>query len=244
LKKGLYGYLRDDHLGIYCFVSNNNLAVRRTVALRAGGYRDELRVAEDFDLCQRVAAAGGLLYFCPEVSLEHRARGTVRGLLRQWWSYGFHLARNHWRFHSGRIFLVARPPHWDDAEAGEPVHSASARRTPLSRPTVLLYLSPFALMHFAIAMSALALVLEAENVAAVGAAVGLLAACASALPDFRHFKIDGAGAAVGLCGLRYLVNLVFVGGGFAGGLTRGSLYLLPPIATRIGPMRRPVDGAR
>jgi hypothetical protein len=235
LKKGVYGYLRDDHLGIYGFVSNNNLAVRRTAALRAGGYRDGLRIAEDYDLCQRVAATGGLLYFCPEVTLEHRARPTMRALLRQWWRYGYHLARNHQRFHPRRVFVAAGPPRWDDRETGPPVRSVTTGDVRAGGPTLFVFASPFFVTHLAVGMALLAYILGAGAVAGAASLAAVAGALAYARPDFRHLASDGARTAFELCALRYTVNLSFVGAGFAGGLTRGSLYVLPPIATRIGP---------
>lgn len=238
LKKGVYGYLRDDHLGIHGFVSNNNLAVRKSAALGAGGYRDELRIAEDFDLCQRVAATGALLYFCPEVALEHRARPSVRALLRQWWNYGFHLARNHARYHPGRVLLAAGAPRWDDREAGEPVRAADATRGRGRGPTVLLYASPFALLHAALVIGLVAALCGSGGIARAAGAVAALAGIVYVLPDFRHLSADGVRTALGLCALRWLVNVAFVGAGLAGGLTRGSLYVLPPIATRFAPARR------
>ncbi len=239
LKKGVYGYLRDDHLGIYSFVSNNNLAVRKAVAQRAGGYREPLRIGEDYDLCQRVAGTGGLVYFCPEVSLEHRARDTTRALLRQWWSYGFHLARNHRHFHPGRIFLAGRPPRWEHREAGEPVRASQRHRARPQRPTLFVYLSAFVVMHLAVAVAALSFVFMPRTLSTAAVVAAVAATFVYFLPDFRHFSRDGLRTAIGLCALRYLVNLSFVGAGFVGGLTKGSFYLLPPIATRVGPARRP-----
>jgi hypothetical protein len=240
LKKGVYGYLRDDHLGIHGFVSNNNLAVRKSAAVRAGGYDDRLRIAEDFDLCQRVAATGGLLYFCPEVALEHRARPSVRALLRQWWNYGFHLARNHARHHPGRLLFALRAPRWDDREAAEPVRSLVARERRRRGPTVLLFVSPFAVLLFASLTALAASLVGAGGVASATAVVAALSGVVYVLPDFRHVFADGLATSLGLCALRWIVNLTFVGAGLAGGLTRGSLYVLPPIAARFAPAR-PTD---
>jgi len=236
LKKGVYGYLRDDQLGIHAFVSNNNLAVRRSVAERAGGYRDELRIAEDYDLCQRVAATGALLYFCPEVALEHRARPTVRALLRQWWNYGFHMARNHQRFHPRRVFLAWRPPRWEDRDTSEPVR-AGRRTAGAWGPTLFVYVSAFLVLHVAAAVALLALLVGADAVAPLAGVATFVAAVAYVLPDFRHLSRDGLRTALGLCALRYAVNLTFVGAGLAGGAGRASIYVLPAIATRIGPAR-------
>jgi hypothetical protein len=237
LKKGVYGYLRDDQLGIHGFVSNNNLAVRKAAALRAGGYDDALRIAEDFDLCQRVMATGGLLYFCPEVALEHRARPTVRALLRQWWNYGFHLARNHARHHPGRLLVALRAPRWDDREAAEPVRSTVEPRRGARGPTVLLFLSPFAVLHAALLGAIVAGLAGADGAARVAGLVAAASALAYVRPDFRYLRADGLRTALGLCALRYAVNVTFVGAGLAGGLTRWSLYVLPPIAARFAPAR-------
>ncbi len=241
IKKGVYGYLREDRLGIHGFVSNNNLAIRRKAALQVGGYREVLRIAEDYDVCQRVARAGWLLYFCPEISLGHRARASTRALLRQWWSYGFHLARNHARFHPGRVLLGARAPGWRDPEAAEPLRPPAAGRTDGFRPTVLVYLSAFALLHLAAIVAALAWLAGPTPLAVAASLLLMPAAVVYAFPDFRYARADGVGTCLGLCALRFLVNLAFVGAGLLAGLTRGSVYVLPPIATRLAPARGPRD---
>lgn len=231
IKKGVYGYLRDDQLGIHNFVSNNNLAVRKSAAEGVNGYRNELRIAEDYDLCQRIARAGQLLYFCPEVVLEHRARETLWGLLRQWWDYGFHLARNHSRYHPGKRFFAMRAPTWEDREAGEPI-AEPVPTTEGTRPTLFVYLSPFVAVH----VLALAAVLMPWGSTAL-TVLTVMAAMIYAYPDFSHLREDGLATAVGLFAVRYLTNITFVGAGLAGGLSRGSLYLLPAISIRLGSAR-------
>ena len=68
IRDGVYGYVREDRVGIYSFMSNNNLAIRRKAIVEAEGYDDSLRIAEDYDVCQRLVRAGWLLYFCPEMA--------------------------------------------------------------------------------------------------------------------------------------------------------------------------------
>ena len=53
-------------------------------------------------------------------------------------------------------------------------------------------------------------------------------------PRRRARTLRGLATAVGLFAVRYLTNITFVGAGLAGGLSRGSLYLLPAISIRLG----------
>jgi O-antigen biosynthesis protein len=66
-----------------------NLAVRRDVLERVGGFDPHFQVAgDDVDLCWRVQRAGGTVGFAPGAQVWHRHRSTVRGYLRQQAAYG------------------------------------------------------------------------------------------------------------------------------------------------------------
>lgn len=73
--------------------------VARVDALDGVGSFDEtIRVGEDVDLIWRLARSGALCLYVPSVECAHRARRTVRALLRQRFTYGTSAAaldRNH-----------------------------------------------------------------------------------------------------------------------------------------------------
>lgn len=65
------------------------LGVFRTAALRAAGLFDEtLERNQDYELNVRLRAAGGTVWFDPDLRVRYRPRGSLRGLARQYWEYG------------------------------------------------------------------------------------------------------------------------------------------------------------
>jgi len=66
-----------------------NMAFRRSVLDRVGGFDPQFHVAgDDVDLCWRIQNAGGTLGFSPGALVWHRARRSVRAYLRQQVGYG------------------------------------------------------------------------------------------------------------------------------------------------------------
>lgn len=61
---------------------------RREAVEQAGGYNEQLRVAEDWELNLRLRQAGGLVWFQPAMRVTYRPRTTVRELARQYFRYG------------------------------------------------------------------------------------------------------------------------------------------------------------
>lgn len=236
LKRGTYGYLREDRVGIYGFISNNNLALRRQAVVEARGYDDALHVAEDYDVCQRVGRAGWLLYFCPEVCCYHRARKSFRSLLKQWWRYGLHLAPGYRRHYPGRAIVSFAAPRWQDHDNPEPIRrglpeGSAERRLPFS---LFVHVSPFVLMHGAAAVLLLALRWRSPALAAAVAIVSAACVFGYARSDFANVRRDGWRKAMGLFAIRFGVNSAFVWGGMLGGIKCGALYLFPPISLRVG----------
>src|SRR5579875_1320225 len=66
------------YLGVY----------RREAIERAGGYDETMIVAEDWELNYRIRAAGGLIWFTPELRVTYRPRASLRALARQHFRYG------------------------------------------------------------------------------------------------------------------------------------------------------------
>jgi len=66
------------YLGVY----------RREAIEQAGGYDETMLIAEDWELNYRIRAAGGLIWFNPELKVTYRPRSTVTALARQQFRYG------------------------------------------------------------------------------------------------------------------------------------------------------------
>lgn len=66
-----------------------NMAFRRDVLDRVGGFDPRFRVAgDDVDVCWRIQEAGGVLGFSPGAVVWHQARMSVRGYVKQQLGYG------------------------------------------------------------------------------------------------------------------------------------------------------------
>jgi succinoglycan biosynthesis protein ExoA len=66
------------YLGVY----------RREAIERAGGYDENMIVAEDWELNYRIRASGGVIWFTPELRVTYRPRASLRALCRQHFRYG------------------------------------------------------------------------------------------------------------------------------------------------------------
>jgi succinoglycan biosynthesis protein ExoA len=66
------------YLGVY----------RREAIERAGGYDENMIVAEDWELNYRIRAGGGLIWFTPELKVTYRPRANLRALAKQHFRYG------------------------------------------------------------------------------------------------------------------------------------------------------------
>lgn len=75
------------YLGIY----------RREWLDRVGGYDEAVGRGEDWDLCQRIIAAGGLVWFDPRLSVTYWPRSSIEAVGRQFYSTGV------WRGHLTRM---------------------------------------------------------------------------------------------------------------------------------------------
>jgi succinoglycan biosynthesis protein ExoA len=66
------------YLGVY----------RREAIEQAGGYDETMLVAEDWELNYRIRAAGGIIWFAPDLKVSYRPRATLRALAKQQFRYG------------------------------------------------------------------------------------------------------------------------------------------------------------
>jgi cellulose synthase/poly-beta-1,6-N-acetylglucosamine synthase-like glycosyltransferase len=63
-------------------------AFRREAIEKVGGYDERYLRAEDWEMNHRIRAAGGLIWFQPELRVRYRPRGSVGELASQYFLYG------------------------------------------------------------------------------------------------------------------------------------------------------------
>ena len=66
------------YLGVY----------RREAIEKVGGYDETMLIAEDWELNYRIRAAGGLIWFTPDLKVTYRPRATLGTLAKQQFRYG------------------------------------------------------------------------------------------------------------------------------------------------------------
>lgn len=235
IKKGTYGYLREDHMGIHTFFSNNNLSFRRSAVDDIGGYRESLRIAEDYDICQRIARAGWLLYLCPEISLGHRARQSFKALIKQWWQYGWHMQAGHYRHHPDKIILTWNKPVWDDSAFPEPLLGAQLKSRNQRHKigfSTFVFFSSFMIFHLLLGVAFLLQKTGCKKLYSMLVTMGIACFAVYIKSDLSVAKKHGWIKAIGLIGIRYFVNLAFLSSGLIGSMSRGNLYIFPPLSSR------------
>jgi mycofactocin glycosyltransferase len=110
-----YAYLRgamsqEDtfSFGAWGYPKSANIACRRSAFEQVGGFREEIRAAEDADLTYRLKAAGWGVERRERASVVHFSRSTVIGLLKQkalWGAGGAWLSRQY----PGSVALARGP---------------------------------------------------------------------------------------------------------------------------------------
>ena len=94
----------------FFYVPSCNLLVRKKVFLSVGGFREELTVGEDVDLCWRLQDQGNPVEYRPVGIVYHRHRNSLRAFCSRRFEYG---TSEPWlqRRHSQRIKqLILSPP--------------------------------------------------------------------------------------------------------------------------------------
>jgi len=69
--------------GDWSFAQTSNAACRRSAFEAVGGFREDIRAAEDADLCYRLKAAGWEVERREHASVVHLSRANVRAFIRQ-----------------------------------------------------------------------------------------------------------------------------------------------------------------
>src|SRR3984957_6791388 len=96
------------YLGVY----------RRAEVERVGGYDETMLIAEDWELNYRIRAAGGVIWFTPDLKVTYRPRDTVGALARQQFRYG------RWRRVIARRYPETVNPRYLAAPAATAVSAA------------------------------------------------------------------------------------------------------------------------
>jgi hypothetical protein len=200
------------------FFSTSNVAFRKAALEEIGAFDETLIAGEDIDICLRGAQSRWELYFTPAARVEHWARDDVRKLFRQWWGYGYYHARLFAKHTSRAVELLVLNPNPRAHTRFAVLYFRAA-----SPVRAIVFVSSFAVMHVAALGAAVS---AAAGSLPAAAACGAVAAGAAAV----YFKDDlpGPGGLVTRlkhAALRYVVNLALVGGGFAGGLREGYLFV-------------------
>jgi GT2 family glycosyltransferase len=115
--------------GTWGYPKSANIACRRSAFEAVGGFREEIRAAEDADLTYRLRAAGWMIERREEARVVHLNRTTLRGLLTQqliWGAGGAWISRTY----PGSLRLARGPglARWALEQTAAGLLSAARRR--------------------------------------------------------------------------------------------------------------------
>ena len=216
------GYLpRPEVPALNPFFPNCNLAVRRAAYKQAGGYDAVMTAGEDADLCRRVAGAGWQLFYHPGAIVQHEPRPSLRGVLSQWWNYGYSGAVHFHKVRTHRLEI-----YWT-LDARPRIHRyrrlLASNRFPLIGMVFLTY---FPLLVALLLTACAALCLGAPR---LGATLTLATLLGAAWVIVRRTPGQGLGARLTHALLIVMVNTACCAGCVASTLRRGKVFLYPGI---------------
>lgn len=86
----IMGRVRQDSRdgGRFFYVPSCSLAVRRDVFTSLGGFREEMHVGEDVDLCWRLVDKGHAIAYRPSAVVYHRHRNSIHDFCKRRFDYG------------------------------------------------------------------------------------------------------------------------------------------------------------
>lgn len=196
--------------------SNNNLSIRRDCALAIGGYDPEMRTAEDVEICFRVALSDRWVA-CrePGVVVRHKARRTIRGMIKQLWGWGINLGKAYRKTGKRGLFL-----YWVSSTEHMVTGDIEIDRFPI---LVTGYFTTFHIAHLLGFAAAVAALLGAWTLAAAGGVM------ATGFLLYAMHNVTGRGLGVWrtfqLGCFAYLANVVFMAAACLGGLRAGMVYV-------------------
>jgi hypothetical protein len=175
-----------------------------------------MRTAEDVEICFRVALSDRWVA-CrePGVVVRHKARRTLRGMVKQLWGWGINLGKAYRKTGKRGIYL-----YWVGSTKHMIAGDLEIDRFPI---LVTGYFTAFHLGHLAALGALLAGVVGAWLAAAV------LAVAATALLLYAMHNVSGRGLGIWktfqLACLAYLANVVFMAAAFLGAIRAGIVYV-------------------
>jgi len=214
------GYLPKEGIGVFHpFFATANAAFRKEVLLKTGGFDPRCSTGEDIDLSIRVAKAGYELWFEPSAHITHFHRYTLRGLLKQWFSYGYghaYLFRKHIKKRRLQFYRYDLSP-----DNKNPFGIARVLDIPF--PVYgMIFLNSYHLMHFSLLIAVIAFFISFFK-------LSILAMTSSVLAAIWYFgmRFDRRNPFKSLLfsGIRYIADGAYVLGGFLGGVKEGMIYL-------------------
>jgi cellulose synthase/poly-beta-1,6-N-acetylglucosamine synthase-like glycosyltransferase len=214
------GYLPKTGVGVFHpFFATANAAFRKDALLKAGGFDPRCDTGEDIDLCIRVAKAGYEMWFEPEAKVTHFHRHSLKGLLKQWFNYGYGHAYL-FKKHSPR-----RRMQFYRYDLSDRNDSPFGIRRVLDMPSPLygmIFLSSFHLMHLALLVAIVTGLSGLSTTAWISGAV----AVAAALYYFGiRFQWKAPGKSLLFSAIRYIADSAYVLGGLLGGISEKMIYL-------------------
>jgi succinoglycan biosynthesis protein ExoA len=82
----------------------------RDTLVEHGGWNEEWPIDQDFELAVRLRQAGGKLLCVPAMAAAYIPRDTLRGLMKQYWRYGYYRTKTALRHPSSMRRSQAAPP--------------------------------------------------------------------------------------------------------------------------------------
>lgn len=230
LKSRKGGYLAKEMPGSLSFFSNNTLSIRRSILDEIGMYDEECQRSEDVEICARIARSRWMMFHASDMIFQHRPRGSLKELMKQWWGYGKYIPYVFKKHNAGQweIFYMRGDASSEPLSPGLRYRKLLyLERMPL---TLCIFITPFLTLHFFLLASMIAL---CSGTVPISIALGIVAA----LCLLSYLKPDFASGtpfttAIQLVVIRYLVNLSFFSAQLLSGLRIGTLYIAPVISDR------------
>jgi mycofactocin system glycosyltransferase len=111
LNMGRHPFGAEDGKSSTAYVPSCNLIIRKKAFLEAGGFREDLNVGEDVDLCWRVRKLGYHLLYLPQGEVKHKHRNDVMPMLKRRFDYGTSEAILYSRHRDKRKMLYLPTPY-------------------------------------------------------------------------------------------------------------------------------------
>ena len=210
------GYLDKNKYDITSpFFAGANVAFRKGALSEAGSYDNNCKSGEDQDICFRIAQKGFELYFEPRAVIFHKNEMSLRLFARRWYYYGFHHPYL-FKKHSSKGFKLFISKFRKNEQSL--YHQLFKAKLPF---TVIIFLTPFLVMHVLFAITLISLILGLATAALVSGGLLIIVGIQNFKADIRRKNMLEA---LIFIFLRYIANLALLGGGFLGGIKSGMVY--------------------